>query len=102
MSQGGEILEGLLDRVNNKADLSVFLQCAMTAFDGPAGLAKFLREEFDQLNAGSAGRIKILTTIIELMKQHTPDDEDFTPEEESAMEQYLKSGGANGDHADLL
>lgn len=101
MSQGGEILSGLLDRQDVKADLSAFLHCLMEHFGGPAGLAKLIREDFDELPAGAPGRIKIETTIIDLMKGHVPDDENFDDAELDALECKLKSG-ANGDDADVL
>ncbi len=100
MSQGAEMLDGLLDRINSKADLSVLLHCLMSDFGGPGGLSKFLREEFDQLHAGSPGRTKILTTIIDLMKQHTPDEGEFSEEDLVAYDRYVKSEGGNGDGDD--
>jgi len=102
VNDSAEMLNELLERVDTKADLSTLLHCLMIAFDGPGGLAKVIREDFDQLPAGSTGRIKIETTIIDLMKAHTPEDDQFDDDTLAAMERHLQSTKGNGDDADLL
>ena len=88
--QGTEQFDELLKAVEIKADISAFLHCAMVAFGGPAGLAKLFREDFDALDAGSQGRIKIELALVDLMKGQVVEDEEFSNDEVTAMEQRME------------
>jgi hypothetical protein len=91
-----DILKELSERDGDcRTDLKAAVGAMMFAFDGPAGLARFIKLEFDHAPEGSTVRTKILTTILDLMKDAGEDEGgEFEPEDYAAMERQM--GGGNG------
>jgi hypothetical protein len=91
-----DILKELSERDGDcRTDLRVAVRAMMFAFDGPAGMARFIKLEFDNAPQGSTVRTKILTTILELMKDAGEEGEEYEPEDYAAMERHMKKGNGS-------
>lgn len=96
MENALDILKELAERdADCRTDLRVVVGSLMAAFDGPAGFARFIKLEFDNAPQGSTVRTKILTTLLDLLKDAGEEEEEFEPEDYAAMERQMRGGNGS-------
>lgn len=96
MDNALDILQELAERDGDcRTSLRVAVGAMMFAFDGPAGLARLIKLEFDNAPKGSTVRTKILTTILELMKNADEEPEEYEAEDYAAMERHMQGGNGS-------
>lgn len=95
-----ELLKQLAEAGNCRASIRELIQCIMLAFGGPPGLARELKLDFNKCEPGTTGRIKIETTIIDLLKTFVSEEAGEFEDEETleALERQLADG--NGDRSE--
>jgi len=86
--------------VDYRTDIPAVRACAVAAFGGAKGLAEMLAQEYEAARPGSAVRAKILTTILDMIKDDPGEEEEFDDEDYEAVDRLISGGspgGANGD-----
>lgn len=96
MSTAGEHLADILPQLSGdcRTDLEATIRALMRLFDGPEGLARQIKLDFDKCEAGSPNRVKIEMAILKLLGDFAPDPE---PDEEGLreLERRLKESERN-------
>lgn len=89
-TQAADIAKRLSGSVSS-TEISEFLSCALGEFGGPVGLARSLKECFEQNEESGSLRFRIMDSLIKLMLAKTngiEEDDDLTTEE---LEEELRN-----------
>lgn len=96
MSKAMDVLEELAAQdLEYRTSMKEVVGCLVAAFDGGPGFARHVKLEFDAAPPGSTVRTKILTVMLELMKDSDEPEDEWEPEDYEAMNAVM-SGGGNG------
>lgn len=70
-------------------DLAATLRCLLQLFEGPAGLARQMKLDFDANEEGSANRIKVELAMLNMMEHLSGEDDEAVDDED--LENLAKS-----------